>query len=724
MKKQLFILLSALLVSALSWAEVLEIPISLDLTSGGLYSVVSGTTPGEDTTITTTGTDPKVLTATFAMDYIPGATDKITFQYKSDAEIPHIQVFFAGVAGTPAAAKSITTTPIAAASDWTTYEISVGSHATWGQYSMFRVDFGNLSGITISMRAIKLVTSAAETNRVEFFYSMDETFLYGVQAASGSVNAQYIPAAVAANNISFETMDTRGVVMSNPAGNIAVSDVSRLETVGLTKGAANSDATYGTWIKLMPGASSVMQIIMANGPTTAGYRNILNVRYNATYTAARLETTLGTSGMVNRGDAAENYNIIPGEWTHIAVSSDNASKLLKLYINGDSVYSATVDGFAPTDQVRLGAHANLAGGYAQTMIGYMDDAFMFSRVLSTAEIKDLCDNRTIPANDCEFFYDFEGATSGPVSTDGPIASIYRASTIEANNYTSVDNDYSSAEGNNALSIPSTNTAVDNVACVETKGLINDSNNGDATYGMWVKPTSGETRPLQVLMSGVGGKTLLALRPTEAPNEGQLTLESSCDARAGLNFMVSSQPIDFDVWTHVALVTKTDGTIELYINGELLAHELVNSLDGNLTPAGFQSFSEIRLGAHPNLSGGSGQSFSGLMDDAFMYSKALDAAAIKALAGISNEPTSLRAIAQDELSLYPCPVMQGNALSINRPARIEGNASITIYNITGCPIYRTSSDQQQLSLDASLPSGQYVLKLSSAKETLTQSFIVQ
>ncbi len=197
------------------------------------------------------------------------------------------------------------------------------------------------------------------------------------------------------------TASQAGDVNFNPA-----TAVSQTLTVGNIRNALNFDGatnfvscgsiltpsyTKEAWVKLSPSAGSVNNII-------SGTSNHFFQIFNGNLTASNNQ--MGASGFLK-----DDTSFPTNEWTHVAVTYDAASYLMKLYINGVAVKSAGLLPNTLDNSVFVGAYNN--SGFFN---GDIDDVKIWNRALSESELNNEYNNVSNSDNGLIVFYNMNQGT--------------------------------------------------------------------------------------------------------------------------------------------------------------------------------------------------------------------------------------------------------------------------------------------------------------------------
>lgn len=155
---KLKILLMVVLLCMVSGsAEADGVPLSI--TSAGAHHVTVTTDSTGVTTITTTGTDPFVMTAALT-DAASADSCVLAFDYECASGVNAMQIFFCTTAGTASEDRSKHCGAIAAATEWTSWRQRIKNERTnfsWGSAGeSLRLDFGSQSGVTIKIKNLRL----------------------------------------------------------------------------------------------------------------------------------------------------------------------------------------------------------------------------------------------------------------------------------------------------------------------------------------------------------------------------------------------------------------------------------------------------------------------------------------------------------------------------------------------------------------------------------------
>lgn len=164
---------------------------------------------------------------------------------------------------------------------------------------------------------------------------------------------------------------------------------SQLVSMGSGSGALNAvnEATLMAWVNPVTLAAGDHSVIgLSNGLTVGASRAKLgcngggNVRGNGRCLDADAnQNFLGTAGKVTTGS-----------WQHIAATFDYVNKLIRVYYNGvlDATSAVVTWGASPTSATNSLAFnmGSTHGGASEFFDGYVDDARVYSRLLSAGEI--------------------------------------------------------------------------------------------------------------------------------------------------------------------------------------------------------------------------------------------------------------------------------------------------------------------------------------------------
>ena len=140
-----------------------------------------------------------------------------------------------------------------------------------------------------------------------------------------------------------------------------------------------SEMTISTWIR--PGAKATQYVIKKSDKNTVdGYELSLSksgtvfVRFNE-----------ASSGNALRLDSNSSYPTSGNTWMHVAATYDGST--IRLYING--VLESTQSANFQIASNSLGLHLGSGNGGYRPMSGGLDDARIYDRALTTAEVQEL-----------------------------------------------------------------------------------------------------------------------------------------------------------------------------------------------------------------------------------------------------------------------------------------------------------------------------------------------
>ncbi len=394
--------------------------------------------------------------------------------------------------------------------------------------------------------------------------------------------------------------DNRSLVQNASAATIAlwvkpgsvIPSGSFRELVSLSVGATNPTKTSRLAVSLKGDGSSGGQIFLG-----------------ARSTDTESQKSVTTSG-----------GVAVGTWTHLAGVVDFQNSTLKVFINGIVAATATGVGFAspttanaPCRNSALGAQDDGVGNHYQ---GGMDQARIYNRALSNAEVQALASGDTLQAH-----WKLDDG-SGLVASDA--SGNLHTGTLKNGLETGW---IAGGQVAGALQFD----GVDDYVQVDAPGILQNVNS--ATVAAWIKPSStipaGSFREL--ISISVGGvpsdvsRFALALRGDGTAGDVFLGGRASDSETQKSITHDSSLPVG--EWVHVAGVANfSQGTLEIYINGLLATSGPVAFIQpatsNNASPS-------ISLGAQD--SGGSNR-YAGAMDEVRVYGRALTACEVQELAG--------------------------------------------------------------------------------------------
>jgi hypothetical protein len=282
------------------------------------------------------------------------------------------------------------------------------------------------------------------------------------------------------------------------------------------------------------------------------------------------------------------------EWLHVAVTWDSGDYVV--YLNGESVATGTYTGFTDVNEVANIGNDGSRAPY-EAFAGLLDEVAIYSRALSTGEIRYLAGERAgDPSLVIYYSFDEVGDIVADQSGKGHDGVVVGDVTPVA------DGMYGGAANfatGSYLDLDGANFPVEDIptSAMTLTAWINCANTGGdheifsarASDNTWlIHPEPKGSGDIRWLLRSYGGTTIFQIRA------GTMT---------------------WDQWLHFAgTYDKESGKAALYINGELIEETDVTD------PADIAG--DWGLGARVGLTIDDARPFTGLMDEFRMYTRAL------------------------------------------------------------------------------------------------------
>ncbi len=158
----------------------------------------------------------------------------------------------------------------------------------------------------------------------------------------------------------------------------------------------NPAFSLALWVKGLPGAQSPGSGVMAKGSGRGKEQFVIDTYANAFRFFVR--SSAGVSFLAAGP-------LVDGAWTHLVGTYDgvNTNNGLRLYVNGElySSVNAPATLTNTTHEISLGMREdNASSGYNLPFYGILDDVRIYDRMLTAADVQELCPVQVIP--DAEF----------------------------------------------------------------------------------------------------------------------------------------------------------------------------------------------------------------------------------------------------------------------------------------------------------------------------------
>ena len=310
-----------------------------------------------------------------------------------------------------------------------------------------------------------------------------------------------------------------------------------------------------------------------------------------------------------------------GQYHHIAVTRNQASGQLKVYVDGNLDGTAT----GPTDVLYVPSIIAL-GGYFNYYNGLLDDLQIYSGVLSDADVASLHANpgSTVPdvaasdANELVVHYDFDEGTVQAPDVSGNNNPVVHAGNFGGSG-TTLSSDAVAGSGSVSFDGGSYLTAASNL-------LANLA--GDFTVSLWLKTSQSFGNQGDLAWAGAG------VISADSPNAGAHDLIPVALTGGQVAFNVgdgntdntlnSSATVNDNNWHHIVVTrSQSTGARQIYIDGNLDSADVATTALLNspvLLTIGAKSDASNPDPASPDYNGSNG--YNGLLDDIQIYARVL------------------------------------------------------------------------------------------------------
>lgn len=364
------------------------------------------------------------------------------------------------------------------------------------------------------------------------------------------------------------------------------------------------ELTYSLWVKW-------------NGKNS-GYQGIIEIRdigylrmgfndSSLNFGATAWDTNVGSWGK----------NVPEGIWTHIAVTysyNDPVGTDPKFYVNGVlqvglNEFPTPAGIFTPTIETQGIIGASFVSGIRREFNGEIDDARIYNRVLSDAEITELYNK----ANENLVGHWKLDETSGTTAVD----SSQYGNDGSMNGGLDASNDNTNGVIDNALNFDGVSDYID----LGDPSLSLENGNTERTYSLWFKTDQNGTR---ILTHSEGGFTTSGIGISD-DNKIRAFYNNSSDIFAKID--TSSSSFLDNKWHYIAAVYN-GSNLDLYIDGNLEAQ----ATNVGLPTYEVNSSDNYEIGAH---TASSTDNYYGDLDDIRVYNRALTVAEIQEIYNKAN-----------------------------------------------------------------------------------------
>ncbi|MCB0463438.1 MAG: LamG-like jellyroll fold domain-containing protein [Flavobacteriaceae bacterium] len=355
---------------------------------------------------------------------------------------------------------------------------------------------------------------------------------------------------------------------------------------------------------------------------------------------------------------------VSGNWYHFKMEHDLTAKTYKVYINGALVSgdngSEIISEFPMHPSVNS-IHLMLAAGNSGTTKMTWDDIKLY-------ETKDLV-----------AYYPFNGNANDESgnSLDGTV----NGATLTTDRFGNPNSAYS-FDGNDIITVAHNN-------------ILNSSD--ELSFSVWVKPTTLQN----AMILGKSNYTTATNYLLRTKSTGYIQFEYKDFANS------NSLPLIVNDWNHIAVVSNTDNSKQVYINGALASHTTASSPYGLVT-------NMLTIGARTG-----NEFFNGSIDDLRIYKSALSETNVLNL--FNNNALSLL---NDHIKASYKFYIYNNSLHFSENQNLAEVKSVFVYNLLGQEVLKSSEILKEIPLSF-LNIGIYIIKVEGVNgNTTTRKFVIQ
>ncbi len=392
-----------------------------------------------------------------------------------------------------------------------------------------------------------------------------------------------------------------------------------------------SSITLDAWVKpdVVSGNPPIVSKYNSNNPSVNGVSWVLLMFASG---QVRFVVYQDAAGNIARGIDTDNAVLSTGIWQHVAATFDLATQEIKIYVNGIEVPSTLISGASSTitsiadsnTPVRIGTFVNSLGNFDAFWGGLIDEVDIYNRALSASEIQAIYNAGS--AGKCT-------NTPPPVCVNPPSGLVSwwpgddNANDIQSSNYGTLQNGATFAAGKvgQAFSFD----GVDDFVRIEDNSNLR-LGTGEITFDAWIKASPSNT--FRAIAAKVGltfpfpGYALRIADDNKVEFFAVDCATGSCGF-SGPGGGGSRQPVRSisvvadNTFHHVAGVRRSDGTLEIYVDG-VLENTRLEPLRNT------DSADPFTIGEIDAV--GPEQPFNGLIDEVDIYNRALSASEIQSI----------------------------------------------------------------------------------------------
>jgi hypothetical protein len=450
----------------------------------------------------------------------------------------------------------------------------------------------------------------------------------------------------------------------------------------------------------------------------SGTRGILVKQYQ--YGMALKDNSLVVAEW-GQGEKNSNINIADNTWHHVAFSFSN------MVANGSKLYIDGLPVLAFTYQVSTNSSQHIIAGAGNASLQYFNGVIDQVRVWNSAKTDaEILANYNKCINGTEtglvMYWNFDEGTGTTVSdltgnnNHGTLTNIdsttnwvlgYDCSLVAYYPFNGNANDESGNSLHGTVSGATLTTDrfgnLDSAYSFDGSDIITIAHNDllncseELSFSVWIKPNTLQNAMILGKSNYVTATNYLL----RTKSTGYLQFEYQDFANS------NSLPLVAGVWNHIAVVSNTDNSKNLYINGVLASHTTATSPYGLVTNA-------LTIGARPGA-----EYFNGSIDDLRMYKSALSASDVLNLYNNNSLAISNNLIKQ----LHSFYVFK-NILYVDDNQKISEIKKITIHNLLAQKVYESNNIQKETDISF-LNQGIFILRVYYKNNSLEiKKFIIQ
>jgi hypothetical protein len=394
-------------------------------------------------------------------------------------------------------------------------------------------------------------------------------------------------------------IDTGGVSGYIGSGGIFNGSNSEINLPQILPPNSTSSSSFSCWFNTSDNSGTRQTIVNAynlGGTSQAGwtlFKDAGNVLYLRSYylDGSNITSTYGT------------INVSDGNWHHVAVIFDISANTLNVYLDNNSTPEISITGLTVSSVYIFESNGSI--GYqtnsARHFNGKIDQVRIFSKALSSSEVTTLSDETSASST----------KSTTDIFDDGSGVALYE---LEGNANTTPYYPY----GEGAIDAGQSAVFNGSSSYIELSSGINTS---------YINPTSSWSFSAFInTLNASSGQVILGFDAYD-------NIEVAINTNSEIEYRIYNTSYEFlrspaissNKWYHVA-ATYSNGSMNLYLNG-------YNVASGTKTL--IQSSSSPTIGKKQNNT----TYFNGSIDQVRIYSSALSASDVEALASETNVPTT-------------------------------------------------------------------------------------